>query len=77
MESGIPLKDVSWVLGSHAEDWQKLAAAIGSEKALEYQNKFIPIWKENVNETEKTLEADSIRNSDGFGDGLDSALSAL
>jgi hypothetical protein len=44
MHSGIPFDSVSWVRGAHTQDWQNLASAIGEEKAVEYREKFMPIW---------------------------------
>jgi hypothetical protein len=58
LSSGIPFKAVSWVRGSHTEDWQELSKAIGLEKALEYQKKFLPLHHEIVHEIDEREKLD-------------------
>jgi hypothetical protein len=58
ISSGIPFEAVSWLRGSHSADWQKLAAAIGEKKALEYQEKFLPLHHELVREIDEREKLD-------------------
>ena len=46
----LPIEAVSWVCGSRSDHWTKLAAVTGKEKALEYKNRFIPLWDELIKE---------------------------
>jgi HD-GYP domain-containing protein (c-di-GMP phosphodiesterase class II) len=58
INSGIPFDSVSWVRGAHTKDWQNLAQAIGEEKALEYQKKFLPIWSRILHEIDESKGLD-------------------
>jgi hypothetical protein len=54
MHSGIPFDSVSWVRGSHTQDWQNLTLAIGEEKALEYQKKFLSVWSRILHDIDES-----------------------
>jgi hypothetical protein len=78
IDSGIPLDSVAWVRGAHTKDWQNLAQAIGEEKALEYQKKFIPLWNKIIHEIDESNELGYfIKSPEGFSGRLDNALNAL
>jgi len=53
LESGLPLEAVSWILGSRSDHWAKLAAVIGMEKTVAYQNEFSPLWERLIGEIDK------------------------
>ena len=53
INSDLPIEAVEWVHGSQASDWQKLARAIGEEKAIEYQQKFLPVWDKIMSEIDE------------------------
>jgi hypothetical protein len=49
---------VSWLLGSCTSHWQKLSRTIGQEKAIAYQEKFLPLWDKYTHEIDKAAGLD-------------------
>ena len=49
---------VSWILGSHMDHWQRLSNTIGLEKAVAYQEKFLPLWDKYCDEINEAAGLD-------------------
>jgi len=52
-EFDIPVDSIRWLRGSNSANWQALAANIGMEKTLAYQEKFLPLWDEYINKIDE------------------------